>query len=422
MTETPSENLTCMDSEYDPTILTVEQAQQRIANHLTPIISSEQVDIRRSLNRVLTTDVCSNMDIPPYANSAMDGYAVNSEDIPDTGSQTLQKVATIMAGTPFNGELVHGQCARIMTGAKLPQGADTVIMQEHVQAHGDNITISAQHKAGDNVRLAGEDIRRGDVVLHRGRRLNAADVGVLASLGMAEVKVYRKVRVAFFSTGDELTPLGSPLEEGQIYDSNRYTLFSMLSQFGAEIIDMGAIADDRNATEAAFQSAAANADVLITSGGVSVGDADYVKDTLENLGQVDFWKIAMKPGRPLAFGHLGNCAFFGLPGNPVSAMVTFYIFVQPALRLISGQLNDGATVIELPCASTLKKRPGRMEFQRGVIETNENGKQVVRSTGGQGSHILSSMSAANCFILLPLECERVESGEMVKVQPFYGLF
>lgn len=412
---------TCMDSEYDSRILKLEQALARIERSIKPIQSIEQVSLRGALDRVLAQDVTSPMHVPPYDNSAMDGYAVNRSDLPFAGEARLKKVATVMAGAPYEGEIRSGECARIMTGAKIPRGTDTVIMQEHVKVAGDVITIFTSHKPGENVRRAGEDIAAGDSVLKAGRKLTPADIGLLASLGIPEVMVRRRIRVAFFSTGDELKPLGSVLLEGQIYDSNRYTLFGMLTHFGADVLDMGAVPDDRLATEVAFTMAAANADVLITTGGVSVGEADYVKETLEKRGDVEFWKLAIKPGKPLTFGRIENCWFFGLPGNPVSAMVTFYHLVLPGLRRLSGQEVFGDVAVKVPCASRLKKTPGRMDFQRGILQKDAAGALVVKTTGNQGSHVLSSMSKANCFIVLPLEWGDVEPGTEVDVQPFFGL-
>lgn len=412
---------TCMDNEYDPNILKIDQALARIIENIQPVECVEQVSIHCALNRVLADNVISPINVPPYDNSAMDGYAIIGSDIPGSKEIQLQKVATVMAGKPYEGAISSGQCARIMTGAKIPTGADTVIMQELVKTHGDAITIGAGHKTGENVRYTGEDMAQNSTVLNKGRRITPSDMGLLASLGIPEVKVFRKIRVACFSTGDELKPLGTVLGEGQIYDSNRYTLYGVLSQLGAEIIDMGAISDNRQSIENAFHSAASNADVLITTGGVSVGEADFVKETLETQGEVGFWKLAMKPGKPLAFGRLGQCYFFGLPGNPVSAMVTFYQLVLPGLRKLSGQHGLSNTMLKLPCISKLKKRPGRVEFQRGIIEKNADGKLVVRSTGDQGSHVLSSMSKANCFIFLSLESAGAEPGDEVEVQPFYGM-
>jgi molybdopterin molybdotransferase len=308
-----------------------------------------------------------------------------------------------------------------MTGAKMPHGADTVIMQEHVERGQDHIVISHGHQSGQCVRHAGDDIRRGATVMPAGRRLTAADIGLLASLGSIEVRVVRRIRAAFVSTGDELCPAGRPLADGQIYDSNRHTLHAMLQRLDADIIDLGIIADDRAAIEQTFAMAAAQADVLITSGGVSIGEADFVKETLERLGQVGFWKIAIKPGRPLAFGHIGKCLFFGLPGNPVSAMATFYTLVQPALLRLAGVAEVRPRYLRARLLTELKKKPGRLEFQRGILSLDAQGELQVSTTGGQDSHLLSSMGKADCFIIVPLESSRLAAGETVQVQPFAGL-
>jgi molybdopterin molybdotransferase len=416
-----SELITCMDTEYDSGILTLEQALAHIESSISPLQSMEQIAIHHALDRVLALDITSPMHVPPYDNSAMDGYAIIHSDISSGGEVQLKTAATVMAGTPYNGEILSGQCARIMTGAKIPRGTDTVIMQELVKVDGDTVTITTKHERGENVRCTGEDIATGEVILKQGRKITPADIGLLASLGIPEIKVYRRIRVAFFSTGDELIPLGSVLQDGQIYDSNRYTLYGMLSRLGADILDMGSVADDRHATQMAFATAAANADVLITTGGVSVGEADFVKETLEQQGDIKFWKLAMKPGKPLTFGRIDHCWFFGLPGNPVSAMVTFYQLVLPGLQKLSGQAKSKPTTITIPCVSKLGKRPGRLELQRGIMEKNTKGQWVVRSTGDQGSHVLSSMSKANCFIILPLACGNIEPGTEVEVQPFFGV-
>jgi molybdopterin molybdotransferase len=308
-----------------------------------------------------------------------------------------------------------------MTGAKMPAGSDTVIMQEHAEVSDDTIRIDAGNRPGQNVRQAGEDLAIGDIALTAGKRLTPADIGLLASIGIGEISVVRRLRVAFFSTGDELRPLGTPLGEGEIYDSNRYTLYGMLKRQDVEIIDMGVVADDRNAMSAAFNQAARVADVVLTSGGVSVGDADYVKDIVRAEGKVDFWKLAIKPGRPLAFGTLGDAVFFGLPGNPVAVMVTFYQFVQPALRYLRGEITLRPARFRVPCASAMKKRPGRTEYQRGLLQTDADGNLQVSVTGAQGSGILSSMSTANCFIVLPENSKGVAPGDTVLVEPFEGV-
>jgi molybdopterin molybdotransferase len=410
-----------MTDDYDPNSLPVEEALRRIDTGVQPITGFEQVAIRSALGRTLAEDIRSGINVPPHTNSAMDGYAVTGDDLPAEGSRELRVIGTSWAGTPFPGRVASGECVRIMTGAKVPEGADTVVMQERAEREGDRVRIAAGTKRGQNVRHPGEDLTVGQVVLTAGRRLLPADIGLLASLGVPEVRVRRRLRVAFFSTGDELRSIGETLEEGQIYDSNRYTLHAMLTRLGAEIIDMGVVRDRREDVQAAFEQAAAVADAIITSGGVSVGEADFVKETLESVGNVDFWKIAMKPGRPLAFGKVGGAYFFGLPGNPVSVMVTFYQFTQPALRRMLGERDTQPVRLRVPCTSRLKKVPGRTEYQRGVLEHDADGRMVVHSTGEQGSGILSSMSRANCFIVLPTESGPVEPGTLVDVQPFEGL-
>ncbi|MBI1733379.1 MAG: molybdopterin molybdotransferase MoeA [Gammaproteobacteria bacterium] len=410
----------CMD-DFDPKSLPVDAALERILSAVQPETEFENVPVRAALNRVLHADVVSGINVPGGTNSAMDGYAVASADLPASGVRELEVIGTAWAGRPFPDRLGAGQAVRIMTGGILPAGADTVIIQELAQRSGDRIRIGSETRPGDNVRAAGEDIAIGARVLAAGTRLTPADIGLLASLGIGSVAVRRRIRVAFFSTGDELRSIGEPLGPGDVYDSNRYTLHGMLSRLGAEITDMGVVGDRRPELEAAFVKAAATADVVITSGGVSVGEADFVKEILEKTGQVEFWKVAMKPGRPLAFGRVGDAWFFGLPGNPVSVMVTFYQFVQPALRRLMGENTPAPHRFQVRCESRLKKRPGRVEFQRGVLAADASGRLVVRKTGAQGSGILSSMANANCFIILPMDSTGVEAGAVVEVEPFFGL-
>ncbi len=409
------------DQTSKPGLLPVEEGRRRILDMVRPVAGREQTHIRAALGRVLAEPVISTIDVPPYANSAMDGYALRGADLPAEGTARFALIGRAMAGAPFDGEVGPGQCVRIMTGAKIPAGADTVIMQEKVQADGDEIVVGSGHRAGENVRHPGEDMAKGDEVLSPGKRLMPAELGVLASLGIAEVRVWRRLRVAFFSTGDELASLGQPLGEGQIYDSNRYTLYGMLSRLGVELLDMGVIPDQREAVHRAFTEAMQLADVVITSGGVSVGEADYVKETLDEMGRIEFWRMAMKPGKPLAVGQLGEAVFFGLPGNPVSAMATFYQFVQPALQKMAGADQEPPLLLRMRAAEDLKKRPGRLEYRRGFMSRGEDGEWSVRSTGRQGSHVLTSMSRANCFVILPAESAGVEAGEMVEVHPFAGL-
>lgn len=409
----------CQD-DYDPNSLPVSAALGRIESVVAPVGGVECVALRSALDRVLAESPLSPIDVPAHTNSAMDGYAVRAADLTPEGG-TMSVIGTAMAGAPYSGALEPGTAVRIMTGAVVPDGADCVVMQEHVQRVGEQVRIGSGHRGGQNIRRAGEDLARGDTVLAAGRRLQPADLGVLASLGLAEIRVWRRVRVAFFSTGDELRSIGEVLNKGDIYDSNRYTLFGMLTRLGVELIDFGVVRDVRGDLTQALQEAAACADAVISSGGVSVGEADYVKDTLTALGDVNFWKIAMKPGRPLAFGRIGRAAFFGLPGNPVSVMVTFYQFVRPALLRMMGATETAAIMLRVPTLSRLSKRPGRTEFQRGILERQTDGVLAVRGTGEQGSGILSSVSRANCFIVLPHDSATVEAGMEVEVQPFHGI-
>ncbi|MGD8956037.1 MAG: molybdopterin-binding protein [Chromatiaceae bacterium] len=403
----------------DPLALTVDQAMTAIRDALTPLVGDQQVAIRAALGRVLATDCISPIDVPSHTNAAMDGYALAGSDLPKDGERDYHVIATALAGQCITQNCAPGECVRIMTGAPMPPGTDTVVMQEQAERLDDErVRLDARHRTGQNVRQAGEDIRRGTRVFAAGRRLAPADLGVLASLGFAELRVRRRPRVAFFSTGDELRSIGEPLGDGEIYDSNRYTLYAMLEESGAEILDLGVVKDDRQALHSAFVQASAEADVVITSGGVSVGEADYTKEILSGLGEMAFWTIAMKPGRPLTFGRLRDAAFFGLPGNPVAVMLTFQQFVRPALRyLVSGHWPT-PLVLEARSSVALKKRPGRFEFVRGILSYDGQGRATVRPSGAQGSGILTSMSRANCFILLDEDCAGVVEGESVRVQPF----
>lgn len=408
----------CAD-DVDSDSLRVAEARQRILAAIAPITDHEKLALRSSLGRILAEDVISPLNVPAHANSAMDGIAVISSDLPEAATRSLEVIGTAYAGVPFKGRCESGQCVRIMTGAPIPQGTDTVIMQEHIENHSNNkIRIGATHRAGQNVRLAGEDICKGEAVLQTGRYIVPADLGVLASLGISEIQVRRRPRVAFFSTGDELRSVGESLGEGEIYDSNRYSLYGMLTRLGVEVLDLGVVRDDPNTLREAFQRASSMADVVITSGGVSVGDADYIKPVLSELGEISFWKIAMKPGRPLTFGQLDKTLFFGLPGNPVAVMVTFYQFVQPALHYLSSGIIKLPLTLKATCTTPLFNRPGRFEFQRGIMQQTNDGQFEVCKTGKQGSGILTSMSHANCFILLAEDCATVEIGDSVVVQPF----
>jgi len=333
----------------------------------------------------------------------------------------LKQIGTALAGRPFMQPLGPGQCVRVMTGAVMPRGADAVVIQEVVRAKGDAVVVPPGQKAGQNVRYAGEDLKAGVAVLKAGALLRPAELGVIASLGLGEVRVRRRLRVAFFSTGDELASIGAALAEGQVYDSNRYTLHGMLARLGVEAADLGVVRDDPAALEAAFRKAAAQADAIVTTGGVSVGEADFVKALMAKLGEVLFWKIALRPGRPMAFGRIGDAFLFGLPGNPVAVMVAFYELVRDALWILAGRSGDFAIpLLKAISANAIRKIPGRTEYQRGIL-FREGGEWKVRTTGQQGSGVLRSMAEANCFIVLEHERGRVEAGEPVPVQLFDGL-
>jgi molybdopterin molybdotransferase len=411
--------VSCIDG-YDPDALRVDKAGAAIRACLAPVTETESVPVRGSLGRVLAQEIVPQINVPGHDNSAMDGWAVRISDLGASGAQ-LREVGRALAGKPFQGMVGPGECVRVMTGAVMPRGTDTVVVQEICRSEAERITIPAGQKAGQNVRAAGEDLKAGVAVLHPGQRLRAADLGLIASLGIAEVRVVRRLRVAFFSTGDELVSIGAPLAQGQVYDSNRYTLHGMLSALGVEIIDMGVVRDEPDKLEAAFAAAAGKADAIITTGGVSVGEADFVKQLMARLGEVLFWKIAMRPGRPMAFGRIGNAFLFGLPGNPVAVMVTFHQFVRSALLFLGGQTQG----IEIPLlqavsAAGIRKVAGRTEYQRGVL-FEENGTRKVRTTGQQGSGVLRSMSEANCYIVLEHDRGSVQAGEQVQVQLFEGL-
>ena len=411
----------CAD-DYDPNSMPVAKARAFIHQFLDPVSGVLRVPVRAALGRILAEDVHSPVNVPAHRNSAMDGWAMRGADLSPDAETTLTEIGASFAGKPFAGSVGAKQCVRIMTGGVVPEGADTVVMQERARASGKSIAFAAGQKTGQNVREAGEDLKAGSVALAKGRIVRPAELGLIASLGIGEVAVYRPLRVAFFSTGDELKSVGTALGEGEIYDSNRYTIHGMLTRLGCEALDMGVVRDDPKLLEKAFREAAASADVVITSGGVSVGEADFVKTMLGKLGEVVFWKIAMKPGRPLAYGKIGAAHFFGLPGNPVSVMVTFYQFVRDALLVLMGA-NPVAPVptFRAVCTTRLKKAPGRTEFQRGVLTRGADGSLSVRPTGEQGSGILKSMSDANCFIILDDATGNVEPGASVEVQLLEGV-
>ncbi len=413
--------VSCLDG-YDPDALAVDKAKEAIRACLTPVADVERVAVRAALGRVLAERIVPAIDVPAHDNSAMDGYALRFADLKPGADSAFQEVGAAFAGRKFDGKVGAGQCVRVMTGAVMPAGADTVVIQEVVRAEGGRIVVPAGQKAGQNVRSAGEDLKTGVAVLHPGQPLRPAELGLIASLGIAEVEVRRRLRVAFFATGDELASIGAPLAQGEVYDSNRYTLHGMLTRLGVEISDLGVVRDDPAQLEAAFHKAAAGADVVITTGGVSVGEADFIKQLMAQLGEVLFWKIAMRPGRPMAFGRIGKAALFGLPGNPVAVMVTFYQFVRDALLYLSGRTDDYTVpLLKVPVMAALRKVPGRTEFQRGILSRDANGEWKVRLTGQQGAGVLRSMSEANCFVVLEHARGNVAAGDLVSVQLMEGL-
>lgn len=399
-------------------LLPLSDALQGMLEQLACCCDSEKLPLPEALGRVLASDIASPLAVPPFDNSAMDGYAVRLSDL--TAGTPLIMAGKAFAGQPYQGEWPAGHCVRIMTGAPVPAGTDAVVMQEETQADGDRITFLAQPEPGQNIRRAGSDIGKGACVLPAGTRLTPREMPLLASLGVATVTVRRPLKVAIFSTGDELKPVGTPLAHGDIYDSNRYGVRAMLARMGCDCLDLGIIPDDPAQLRAAFIRANEEADVLITTGGVSVGEADFTKQLLDELGEIGFWKLAIKPGKPFAFGRLPRAWFFGLPGNPVSAMVTFDQLVQPALAKLAGQRFERPLQLQAIAAEPLKKSPGRLDFQRGIMSQGPNGLEV-RSTGSQDSAVFSSLSRANCYIVLERERGRVAAGETVTVEPFGGL-
>ena len=407
---------------YDPNALPVAQAQEFIARLVPRLQAVESVALRSSLGRVLARDIVAPANVPAHDNSAMDGYALRAVELAAEGETRLRVAGTGLAGQAFSGDVPAGHCVRIMTGAVMPAGLDTVVPQEFTQTDGDAIRFAAGIvRRGDNRRLAGEDLALGSAALAAGRVLRPADLGLLASLGQAEVPVYRRLRVAFFSTGDELRSIGEPLDEGCVYDSNRYTIWAMLQRLGCDLVDLGVVRDQPEALRAAFSQAAASADAVITSGGVSVGEADHTKAVMAELGDVLFWRIAMRPGRPMAIGRINDAILFGLPGNPVAVMVTFYAFVRNALLTMSGAANAEMPTLRAACSTPLRKKPGRTEYQRGIVGRGADGRWQVAITGSQGSGILSSMSVANGMVVLHHAQGNVAAGDEVDVIPFDGL-
>ena len=405
----------------DRSFLAVDAARAAILGALAPISGRERVAVRAALGRVLAEDVIAPCNVPAHDNSAMDGYAVRAADLRAEGESALAVVGTAFAGRPFSGMVGTGQAVRIMTGATIPQGADTIVVQEMARREHERVFIPAGQKKGQNLRHAGEDLAEGGVAIAAGKRCGPAELGLIASLGIAEVCGRRRLRVAVMSTGDEIAAIGRPLGPGEVYDSNRYTLHGVLTRLGCELLDLGVVPDRPEALEEAFREASQAADVIITSGGVSVGEADFIREMMNRMGEVAFWKLAIKPGRPMAFGRIGDAVLFGLPGNPVAVMVTFYQFVQDALLQLMGVAPLPAPErFPVRAAFSMRKQPGRVEYLRGSLLRGGDGLAVAPA-GAQGSGVLSSMSEADCFVVLPADCCAVQEGDTVFVQPFHGI-
>ncbi|ROZ77045.1 gephyrin-like molybdotransferase Glp [Ramlibacter sp. WS9] len=407
---------------YDPQALSAAAVNDFLARLVEPVTAIEQAGIFDTLGRVTAQDIISPVSVPPHDNSAMDGFAFDGAQLQAGRPLTLQVVGTALAGKAWQGSVAPGQCVKIMTGAIMPAGLDTVVPQEFTKADGENRIVIPPDilQPGDNRRHKGEDLHEGRPALAQGTRLGPAACGLLASLGLQTIPVYRRLRVAYFSTGDEILSLGEAPREGAVYDSNRYTVFGLLTRLGCEVIDMGVVRDDPASLEAAFRAAAARADAIITSGGVSVGEADYTKAMMKKLGDVAFWKIAMRPGRPMAVGRIGEAVLFGLPGNPVAVMVTFLAFVRPALLRMMGSTEAAPPLLKARSAEPIRKKAGRTEYQRGIVSRADDGSLSVRITGNQGSGVLSSMVQANGLIVLHHAQGNVAPGDEVDVMMFEG--
>jgi molybdopterin molybdotransferase len=401
----------------DDDLLSLNQALEKI-HHCLPVIKGEEsMTLTHALGRVLSQDCYAPFDLPSFPNSAMDGYAIHSDDITDSRF-SLKQVGTSWAGKAFSGAVQRGECIRIFTGAVLPSSLNSVIMQENVNTVDTQIYFPRHTQGFENIRYMGEDVKKSALLLAASKQLNVTDIGLLASAGLYEIKVKHKIRIAFFSTGDELSPIGSQLKVGQIYDSNRYTLATLLTDPCYSFNDLGVIPDDKNKIRNCLVAAAKNHDAIISTGGASVGEADFIQEILKEIGRVDFWKLAIKPGKPFAFGQIDNCCFFGLPGNPISVITTFQQLVTPALQQLSGLALKKPLRLTAVCTSPLHKKAGRQEFQRGILKQTVTGEFEVISAGKQGSNILSASSRANCYIVLSREQKNVAINETVTVEPF----
>ena len=405
-------------AEYDPNAMEYQDAIKWIRQFIEPVKETQIIPIRESLGKVLSEDIYSPIDVPNYNNSAMDGFVFYKAQ--ENSPIMLEVIGSQLAGQSSNEKVLPGQAIQIMTGARIPNGGNTVIPIELVSYDGDKISINESPKIGANIRKIGEDVKKNELILKKGRCIRSSEIGLLASLGLPKVSVYRQIRVAFFSTGDEVVEVGNLLKVGQVYDSNNHTIGAMLERIGAEIVNLRIVSDDKNALKETLLSIVDEVDVIITSGGVSVGAADFMKEVLNEIGEVLFWKLSIKPGRPLAYGKINQTHYFGLPGNPVASMVSFYQIVQPQLKVLMGEVDyELPPLFKVKTEKAIIKKPGRMEFQRGILFQNNN-EWFVKPTGHQGSAILSSMSQANCFIVMGIHEGSIESGGTVKVQLMEG--
>ncbi|KJF80955.1 bifunctional molybdopterin-guanine dinucleotide biosynthesis adaptor protein MobB/molybdopterin molybdotransferase MoeA [Photobacterium angustum] len=415
-TNTEAQTLSC--SDINPAgMLSVTQGREKILEQIKPLHNSESVNLHQALGQIVAHDILSPVNVPQHTNSAMDGYAISGDDIE---RESYHVVGQVLAGHSYDKPLEHGEAVRIMTGAPVPQGADTVIMREQAAQKGDTVTFDktmGNIKAGQNVRQAGEDLALGQIAVASGTTITAPELGMVASLGIDKITINKPIRVAIFSTGDEVQQPGETQKQNCIYDSNRYTLYALLTNLGCEVIDLGIIDDNEASLEKTLTQASTKADLILSSGGVSVGDADYIKTVLNKLGKINFWRINMRPGRPLAFGTIGNVPFFGLPGNPVAVMVAFLQFVEPAIRKQQGIINWQPKTHQAIAIEKLRSRSGRTEYTRGISSFDANGRLVVKSTGSQGSGILRSMSEANCLIEIAPEQVNAEIGDKVTIIP-----
>ncbi len=428
---------------YDPQALSASAVNDFLSRLVEPITDTEELGLFDALGRVLAQAVISPINVPPHDNSAMDGYAFKGDQLRPDAPLVLRVVGTALAGKAWSGQAAAGECVKIMTGAIMPPGLDTVVPQELVTVRTESVEGLAQAstssvrteiidippgllQAGDNRRLKGEDVMADREALQKGELLTPSSLGLAASLGIKTVSVLRQLKVAYFSTGDEILSLGETPREGAVFDSNRYTVFGLLTRLGCQVIDLGVVRDDPALLEAAFTQAARQADAIITSGGVSVGEADFTKAMMKKLGDVAFWRIAMRPGRPMAVGSIPvpdegrSAVLFGLPGNPVAVMVTFLAFVRPALLRMMGANTPAPPLLRARSTEAIRKKPGRTEYQRGTVTTAPDGSLQVQTTGNQGSGVLSSMVQANGLIVLHHAQSNVAPGDEVDVMMFWG--